>query len=347
MRSRHLGFTSCSVSVRCMTSTRPQAQPSSNLPSPGPAWAGSLMGTSILATLSNMHGVPIVSPLLLVLGVGILCTLVAGWWHYREPGFSSQSMSQWGMTSMGILALGSAATGISGAVHWQLASWWIGAPLSWVVCIKQLQKFSGAPTFQWGLALVSPMVAATSAAQLASYVEAHSTFAAGLFHAAGTASFILALVTALPIFARCYVAAARRHLSIPPTMGGTAWIPLGIVGQSTAAAQLLFSEQVGAAYGATMIILGIGPMMYAARHFSRTVSRWAAYTPGWWGSTFPVGTLSLGTHFLSQTTGAVWLNGVSQMLLVVLALHWMVCAVRFIVWLIHERSTQQTPAPGH
>ena len=173
MHSRHLGFTSCSVSVRCMTSTRPQTQPSSNLPSPGPAWAGSLMGTSILATLSNMHGVPIVSPLLLVLGVGILCTLVAGWWHYREPGFSSQSMPQWGMTSMGILALGSAATGISGAVHWQLASWWIGAPLSWVVCIRQLQKFSGAPTFQWGLALVSPMVAATSAAQLASYVEAH------------------------------------------------------------------------------------------------------------------------------------------------------------------------------
>lgn len=38
----------------------------------GPAWAGSLMGTSIFATLAHIHDVPVIPELLLVMAVGIL-----------------------------------------------------------------------------------------------------------------------------------------------------------------------------------------------------------------------------------------------------------------------------------
>lgn len=291
----------------------------------GPAWAGSLMGTSIFATLAHTHDVSVIPELLLVMAVGILGFMVVGWLRFRNPPFHSKLMAPWGMLSMGIMALGSAATALSSNSLWQLVSWWIGAPLAIYVSLRQLRGFEGEPTFQWGLALVAPMVAATSGAQLS--ID-YGTF----YHVCGKIFFWMALITVLPIFARCYVALFSGTMRIPDPIAGTAWIPLGLVGQSTAAAQLLFNRTFAVAYGAVVLSVGIFLAAIALRRFTRAVIRWAGYSPGWWGATFPVGTLSLGTHMLGDTVGAQWLYTVSGVLLCLLAVHWCVCVARFGWW---------------
>ncbi|MCQ9172687.1 TDT family transporter [Corynebacterium amycolatum] len=291
----------------------------------GPAWAGSLMGTSIFATLAHIHDVPVIPELLLVMAVGILGFMVVGWLRYKNPPFRSQLMAPWGMLSMGIMALGSAATALSSNSLWQLVSWWIGAPLAIYASLRQLRGFEGEPTFQWGLALVAPMVAATSGAQLS--ID-YGTF----YHVCGQIFFWMALITVLPIFVRCYVALFSGTMRIPDPIAGTAWIPLGLVGQSTAAAQLLFNRTFAVVYGAVVLGVGIFLAAIAFRRFTRAVISWAGYSPGWWGSTFPAGTLSLGTYLLGGTLGAQWLYTVSAGLLCLLAVHWCVCVVRFGWW---------------
>lgn len=305
------------------------------------------MGTSIFATLCVIHRIPGVPEILLAIAAGALTFIVGGWLKFRNPQWTSHLMAPWGMFSMGILAVGSAATAVSGETTWQMASWWVGAPLGFVVCISQLRGFPGAPTFQWGLALVAPMVAATSAGQLSQKMgDGHGGWAS-LYHVAGMICFLLALLTALPIFGRCYLEAIRGRLEIPQTLAGTAWIPLGVVGQSTAAAQVLFPGKPANIYGFLMLTAGILPAAFAFWRFTRAVAGRAGYSPGWWGSTFPVGTLSLGTHYLSVATGERWLDVASSALLCLLAAHWCLCVARFGLWFFegvivpkHHRQAQ-------
>lgn len=281
------------------------------------------MGTSIVATLAHIHGFGVVSCVCAAMAVGILVFVTAGWLRNRNPAFAQKYMAPWGMYSMGIMACGSALTAVTGNHVWQLGSWWIGAPLGLVVCLNQLRKFSGEPTFQWALALVAPMVAATSAGQLG-------------YRVVGLVAFCLAFFTALPVFARVYVALARGTASISSTLGGTAWIPLGIVGQSTAAAQVLFPTKLAVLYGAVMLSVGVAPALVAAFHFGRSVFTWAGYSPGWWGATFPVGTVCLGLHLLAATSGRDWLDTLSLSAFVLLSVHWMLCVTRFLAWFLGE-----------
>ena len=152
--------------------------------------------------------------------------------------------------------------------------------------LNQWRKFVGSPNFQWGLALVVPMVAATNAAQLG-------------FIGLGRFSFILVWIIGVPVFVYVYFALMRRRTTIPVLLGHTAWIPVGVVGQSTAAAQLLFPQGFGLAYATVMLPLGAAACVFALYHEFRTVRAWAPYNPAWWGATFPVGTMSLGTHFVA------------------------------------------------
>lgn len=301
--------------------------PVEKLPRPGPAWAGSLMGTSILASLCHIHGLPVAAAGVLIFACCVCMVLVGGWLRFREPGWDSDAMAPWGMFAMGVMSLGSAATTVSGNDTWRLIAWWVGAPLAWVVCIKQLRQFPGEPTFRWGLALVAPMVAATNAAQIGG----------GFYHGAGLASFLLTLCTAIPVFGYCYNEAFHGRLNIPDRLGGTTWIPLGVVGQSTAAAMHLFESRVGLIYSLFMVVMGVGPVLFAGHRFARAVLRWAEYSPGWWGSTFPVGTLSLGAHLIAADTGWAWLDAVSKALLALLALHVLLCVARFLGWVANDR----------
>lgn len=287
-------------------------------PPAGPAWAGSLMGTSIAATLSLMHGLVWPGLALLAVASVLLPVFAVGWLRHRNPGFTQEFMGPWGMVSMGVMALGSAWTAATDLLAPQLLAWLIGLPLAVVVCLWQLRRFSGAPSFPWGLAVVSPMVAATSGGQLALQLDGPG---AQVIPAIALGCFALSLVTGLPLFARIYAARPR----IPASFAGTAWIPLGIVGQSTAAAHVLLDAPFAHTYGLVMAALGVPMIAYAAWHFwGRAVRTWAEYSPGWWGSTFPAGTLSLGAAYLG------W-EQVSAAFFGLLLTHWALCAARFAI----------------
>ncbi len=287
------------------------------------------MGTSIAATLTDLHGWPVVPWIFAIVAAGIFFYITIGWIMHRTPAFTHLKMGPWGMYAMGILAMGSAWASVTGADMFQIVTWWVGTALGIWVCLLQLRGFEGAPNFTWGLALVAPMVGATGGGQLA---PEHGP----IYWYIGTGCFVLSLVTGIPIFARAYAEVLRGNFAPAGAAAGTAWIPLGIVGQSTAAAQVLFGGWYGVLHGTVMFTVGIVLVVYAASRFWPAVVRWQEYGPGWWGSTFPTGTISLGAHYLSLTTGYAWLDTVSVVFLCLLVIHWSACVARWAWWLTRE-----------
>lgn len=298
----------------------------SSLPPCGPAWAGSLMGVSIAAGLSAMHEVTLAPTVLLGAATVVLVALAIGWarpGRLDQPRFDASGLGAWGMALMGLLAYGSAWSTVAGAIAVQVLTWWIATPLGVYACLKQAREFPGTPSFTWGLALVTPMVAATSGAQL----WQEGVYGDWMWFAAA-GCFVLSLVLGLPVFARVYWSRPR----LAPGMSGTFWIPLGIVGQSTAAAQLLLPPLTATTYGVGMLLVGLPLAFLAMRNFYPAVVSFAEYAPGWWGSTFPVGTLCLGSFCLAENLGSEDLALVSQALVLLLFAHLAVASVRAVTW---------------
>lgn len=305
-----------------------------DLPPLGPGWAGAVMGLGITASLMDIHLSSTLGhlPAELMLGVATLLALAltVGFLRHRNPGFHSSAMPAWGMASMGILALGSAYSLIFGAWPVHAFCWAVGTVLGAITCVKficYLFVSRPAPAFTWGLPLVAPMVAATASAQLAPHAGAWGS----TVHGIGVACFALAWVTAVPTFAFVY---ARTFPTIPTQFATTAWIPLGLVGQSTVAAQLLAGEQWhfrAMVYGIVMLSVGIPLACYAiCQHWGTALGGAPMpYNPTWWASTFPVGTCCLGTHTLAEksTNSALlawdlgWMDTISAALLALLLLH--------------------------
>lgn len=305
-----------------------------DLPPLGPGWAGAVMGLGISASLMDIHLSSTLGhlPAEIMLGIAtvLALALTVGFLKHRNPGFHSSAMPAWGMASMGILALGSAYSLIFGAWLVHAFCWAVGTVLGAITCVKffrYLFVHRPVPAFTWGLPLVAPMVAATASAQLAPHAGAWDS----TVHGMGVACFALAWVTAVPTFAFVYV---RTFPTIPAQFATTAWIPLGLVGQSTVAAQLLAGEQWhfrAMVYGMLMLSVGIPLAGYAiVMHWGTALgSTPMPYNPTWWASTFPVGTCCLGTHTLAaQSKGSAllpwdlgWMDTISAALLVLLLLH--------------------------
>lgn len=304
------------------------------------------MGTGISCSLTWTFGLHLLSRILLV-AVTLLCVaMVAFWAKHRNPGFTTQAMPAWGMVSMGLLAVGSAYSGTLGWWPVHAAMWAIGTPLGFITCLwylaAMLRKEVGSSAFTWGLPLVAPMVAATSSAQLAAHLDNR------LIMIIGAAGFFLALLVALPTFGVVYWELARRGRNtnhpglgyLPQEVATTVWIPLGIVGQSTAAAQLLTHGGIatyktgalahaGTTYGTIMLLIGVPFALFAVAHHWSSVGHYIVakdrlpmpYNPSWWASTFPVGTMCLGAHYLAATTDVPLLDTISHCLLFLLLLH--------------------------
>lgn len=296
------------------------------IPPAGPSWTGSLMGTSIIAALLAIHGQAAVGLVFAVIGTGILAVTLYGLARYRSPRFLPEYMGPWGMFAMGVISLGSAWTAISGDSIYQLIGYLTGGLGGFIIALNQWRKFVGSPNFQWGLALVVPMVAATNAAQLG-------------FIGLGRFGFILVWIIGVPVFVYVYFALMRRRTTIPVLLGHTAWIPVGVVGQSTAAAQLLFPQGFGLAYATVMLPLGAAACVFALYHEFRTVRAWAPYNPAWWGATFPAGTMSLGTHFVAVNAQMPIFDLISQIFLGLLIFNWCVCVLRFSFWFCQSYRT--------
>lgn len=309
------------------------------------------MGISITSSLLRIHGFLLPAQVFLFFGWAIFLVVIVGWVRYRSPRFESGVMPAWGMVAMGMMSLGSATSGLfAGSTWWiHLSFWLLGSLLSMITCLSYTRllvtKRAGSPTFSWGLPLVAPMVAATTGALIYGrflLIDAPPIPTAAVL-AVSAGLFFLALVLAPPVFGYVYLQilgpAARRSSSdlLPAIAAPTAWVPLGVVGQSTAAAQLLALgfgwREVGVGYGIVVLILGLPLAVWALWQHYR--SAWhIRYSPTWWSATFPVGTCALGTHTLAVTTGASWLDLISAGILILLLLHvcWAVAGFLRALW---------------
>jgi tellurite resistance protein TehA-like permease len=333
------------------------------VPAAGPAWFGAVMGTAMLATLlqlmaGHVHGGVLAARVLLVVAVALLIGLSTAFarrcLRVRETLRGSLTglvpMAQWGMVSMGALAVGSAIWTVLPAWTPALAHvarsvdavlWLAGSTLGFVLALgfaaRLVRREPGEPTTIWGLAVVPPMVTATTGAALSGHAD-------GSLRALVLLVSIAGFATALGLGAIVFGVACHHHWRVAPVPTATAtsaWIPLGIVGQSVAAAQAL-SEQLQSVltpesgqalaalahgYGAVVLLLGLPLVVWAVRVTARGFRCRMAFSPGWWAMTFPVGTLVLGAHLLADQTGW-WPAAVAAAFgLAALVGTWSLCAV--------------------
>ncbi|GAB2685963.1 TDT family transporter [Barrientosiimonas humi] len=347
-----------------VTTARPQtgAAPAPALPKTGPQWFGSVMGTSILATLLQLHhdrlpGATYAARTLLLVSWVVCLGLSIGFARrcLTTPGTLASTLRDpkvlvtWGMVSMGVLSAGSAtATVVPGWVprltdlSWRVdeVTWVLGTLLGVGTAIGfllvLLRRDIGEPAMTWGLAVVSPMVSATVGAGIAHRLG--DPWRTGLV-LASSLCFVVALLLGAVIFAVAY----HHHWRVrplTPVMAPSAWIPLGIVGQSTAAAQVLVTAATpeltrGAAtalrgivnaYGLVLLVVGAGLVAWAVWQTLRGFAARMPFTPGWWAMTFPVGTLSLGAYQLAAGTGSGALSLLGVVVCVGLVGTWSLCA---------------------
>ena len=310
------------------------------------------MGTGILAILTQTHvgatagghDAAIVAMLagwvlaiVLTVGFGVRVLRSRTAWH---DSMSGAAASQWGMVSMGILSIGSATATVLdpqspllAALAWRmdLVTWVVGTAIALVAALGFTRclvlRDLGDPNATWGLALVAPMVSATTGATLSGRLDG-SVAMAVLSIAVGC--FFCSLTLGPVVFAIAY----RHHWRVarlPLALTTSWWIPVGIIGQSTAAAQVIAERIPGLgslAIGYGVIALGIGlPVVaWAVVTTLRGFRARMPYSPGWWALTFPLGTLSLGSHLLGETTGLVGLELVSILCWVTLIGTWTLCA---------------------
>jgi tellurite resistance protein TehA-like permease len=315
------------------TALRPAAA-AVTLPSAGPAWFGAVMGTGILATLTQTLVPGSWAALaLLVVGWVLLVGLSGGFAvrSVRSPGTLTASLRAaqlplWGMVAMGLLSLGAATAtvlppwvpALSGvAVVVDGALWVAGTLLGLGTAVGftavLIRAEASTPTTVWGLAVVPPMVSATVGAGLLPHLTPSLQVA---MLVVTVTCFALSLTLGGVIFALAY----HHHwrvAGLPIAASTTSWIPLGVVGQSTAAAQAmavaaapLLPAPVAAAvqglandYGVLMLSIGVPLAGWAVVMTIRGFRHRMPFVPGWWSLTFPIGTLALGRHLLGAGTG--------------------------------------------
>ena len=300
------------------------------LPPPGPAWGGSLMGTSIVARLLVEEEMMVAAGCFAAIACAILIVLTAGFLRYHFPRFGQTTMAAWSMYFIGILALGAALSGLTGNGVYRLIGFWIGAPLTILTYTIQLRRFEGKPQFTWGLPLVGPMISASVAGWLA---RDYGQF----YHVVGTVLFLMSILTAVPTFAYVYWAAWHKRVDLTGANSATAWVPLGVVGQSTTAVQIMYPGTFSIWYGYVALTLSIPLAIWAMVQFYPNVARWVDYSPAWWSCTFPTGTVSMGGHQVAQVNGSHWLDVVALSIPALLILHWTLCSSRFLTWALASR----------
>lgn len=284
------------------------------------------MGTSLVATLLVISGVRPLAWVVAVVGAGILVVLVAGFIRYRTPRFRQDEMAPWAMLFIGVMSLGTAWTNLTGNDTFILLGFWVGAPLCFAAYCNQLRGFHGQPNFAWGLPLVGPIMAANTAATM----YRHGLGEAYWF--VGVGCLVASLCAAYPLFGYVYVQVWRRRVDLGGSNAATAWIPLGVVGQTVSAVDLLFGKDAELVVGSVLLVLAVPLIVFAMWHFYPAVARWVEYSPAWWASTFPTGTISVGGHHLAQVWNLQWLTWVAAALPALLVAHWLLCVARFCSW---------------
>lgn len=332
------------------------------LPPMGPAWWGGVMGTGIVGSLTQLSvGDTSVGAFFarffLVAGWVVMIGFTAGFVHRirHDRAAWSESIhgvgaSAWGMVSMGLMSVGSATNTVLSAWNPALertaliadvALWIVGTLLglrtTFGFTFSLLRHRPEGPRPAWGLAVVPPMVSATTGTAFIPWISSDGAAFALLAMLSGF--FVCSLTLAAIIFYAAFH--HHRHVdAIPTQLAVSAWIPLGPVGQSTAAAHVisvqtdrfLTPDAVPAAhmfadiYGVVMLTLAIPLVTLAAVLTIRGLRNGMKFSPGWWAMTFPVGTLSLGAYYLGLDSGFGAYSYVSLGIWMFLLFTWSVCA---------------------
>lgn len=340
------------------------------------------MGSGILANLLTLEsgrlpGAAAVSAVIFVIAWLLLIGLTTAFAIrcVRTPGTLVTSLRNpaqspmWGTVSMGILSVGSATATIvpTWNAHWTSAAFGVDAVL-WVIgtilglyttldfAFGMAIRDLGRPTPVWGLPVVAPMVSATTGCALVARLGSLGDQAVLLTLVA--ACFGTSLVVGGVVFAVAYHH-HWRHEPLPLTLRTSLWIPLGVVGQSTAAAQTIAARasaivrpeavpaimHISQVYA--IVVLGVAGTAlggYAAVMTVRGFIEKMPFVPGWWAMTFPLGTCALG----AQQMGFVHHDGVWAVIGAVLTCclvgTWSLCVVATIRAIRVERSGRTSAA---
>lgn len=355
--------------------TRPTRR--SSLPPAGPAWYPSVMGTGILATLTQIHiGSTAVGRVLavgwLVIAWALLVTLsvvFAGRIAADRRALTSTihdptNVAMWGTVSMGLLAVGAATDTVlpalsPGRLHlaWSLdvVLWTLGTVLGVVTALGfaslLVRRDIGTPTAVWGLPIVPPMVSATTGSALVPQVA--SPEGRLWLTVITVACFFLALSLGAVVFGVVYHS-HWRHSPVPLAASASTWIPLGIVGQSTAAAQAMAAQaerdldpalrdsiqHLANVYGWVTLAIGVPLVAYAVVVTVRGFVRRMPFNLGWWALTFPIGTLSLGSHLLGIGASQPGMSLAGRVAWLTLVGTWSLCAVGTVRGLVRRPALQ-------
>ncbi|AIG07089.1 TDT family transporter [Corynebacterium pseudotuberculosis] len=331
-------FVSADASSSPRQGTHPRNGSRIPLPPAGPAWFLSVMGTGLLSNLLYMHashlpGAHVLSAIVLGMAWLLLIGLTCGFIFrvVRKPGAMGHSVKDfssmpfWATVSMGYLSVGSASTVVipsflpelSGLVWTLNTGMWlfgtaVGVGSTFGFAVRLIGVDRGSPTTIWGLAVVAPMVSSTTGANLVPHV---SEIFDPYVQVVSIACFFLSLFVGLIIFA-CSYNHQWRVEPIPVVASISAWIPLGVVGQSTAAAQAMATQtehlvlpgthaamhNLANLYGWFMLVMGIPLVAFAVGMTIRGFYLKMPFTLGWWAMTFPLGTLALGATLFARGT---------------------------------------------
>ncbi|MFT3714465.1 MAG: TDT family transporter [Gordonia sp. (in: high G+C Gram-positive bacteria)] len=325
------------------------------------------MGTGILGTLTELHAGSTavgadLARFFLVTGWVLMIAFAAGFAArvIASPSVFTASVSgvgaaTWGMVSMGVLSVGAAtatvvpawtATEAPLAFHIDEVLWTIGTLIGLLstfgFTLGLIKHRPAEPRPAWGLAIVPPMVSATTGAPFVARIG--STGGAFAFLLLLGACFTVSLTLGVVIFSAAY----RHHLRaepIPVPLSTSAWIPLGVVGQSTAAAQVLAAQAarftsadaahsaqtVANVYGYVMLTVAVPLVVFAIALTLRGFAQRMPFSPGWWALTFPIGTLSLGALNLAKGSGVGGYGVASDVAWVVLLCTWTLCATASVL----------------
>lgn len=329
----------------------------------GPPWWGAVMGTGIIGTLTQLHagdtsvGAGIARFFLIVgwvlmlsFSVAFITRCIQDLEVWRSS-ISGVGAAAWGMVSMGTLAVGAATATVlpswipdTTTAAWNIDEilWTLGTAVGLLstfgFTLALIRQRPAQPRPAWGLAIVPPMVSATCGAPFVARIESPvAAFALLVFL---VACFVCSLTLGVVIFSAAY----HHHLRIDPipaALATSSWIPLGVVGQSTAAAQaiagqaarFLSAEAVRSAhlvanfYGCVMLTVAIPLVAFAIYTTVRGAVNRMPFSPGWWALTFPIGTLSLGALSLGESSRLAGYSTASVIAWMILLCTWTLCSV--------------------
>ncbi|NLG56127.1 MAG: C4-dicarboxylate ABC transporter [Rhodococcus sp.] len=337
-----------------------------------PNWFASVMGTGIIAVVASaaaessavhntgvhsiLHAVAVTFWVIATLLLLVLTASYARRW-LRYPQAARGDLRDplmfpfTGAIAMAILtvgaASGSAGRGILGdtvATDVQALLWAIGTVIGIATYTAMLRRVLSAkgypspPVPAWLMPVVPPMVSAATGAILAAELGGGIATALTVFgYIQFGAALIGVVIVGLPL-ARQLRAEGIPWGPVVPTL----WIPLGVVGQSVAAANLLghgtWARAFGVGYGFVFGTIGLVAFAAMGATTGVAVRRRLPFAPSWWSFTFPIGTCASGAIALSEAANKTTIYLAGIVLLVILGGAWMVVTAATVAALLRARA---------